>query len=33
MTAEDLNKLTIEWAKERNITNPHTQALKVGGIC
>lgn len=29
MTAEDLNKLTIEWAKERNITNPHTQALKL----
>lgn len=29
MTAEELNKLTIEWARERNITNPHTQALKV----
>lgn len=29
MSAEDLNKLTIAWAKDRNITNPHTQALKL----
>lgn len=29
MTPKDLRTLTCAWAHERNINNPHTQALKL----